>query len=85
MLNFTEESLNLICRKIGTQTNAETMEPSAQSAVTMITKKGISAANKPLSLSNPLRKISAFSGEAAFILVWYSTKKSLANLLTNVF
>jgi len=32
MLNFTEESLNLICRKIGTQTNIEmNMEPSTPS------------------------------------------------------
>ena len=40
MLNFTEESLNLICRKIGTQTNTETMESSAQSAVAILAKKG---------------------------------------------
>ena len=42
MLDFTEESLNMICRKIGTQTNTETMEPSTQSAVAIIAKKGIS-------------------------------------------
>jgi len=40
MLTFTEDSLNLICRKIAIQTNAEiTMEPSAQSAVAMMAKK----------------------------------------------
>ena len=50
MLNFTEESLNLICRKIGTQTNTETIEPSAQPGVTMIAKKGISAQTSHLSL-----------------------------------
>ena len=50
MLNFTEESLNLICRKIGTQTNTETMEPSAQPGVAMIAKKGISAQTSHLSL-----------------------------------
>ena len=43
MLGFTEDSLNLICRKIGTQTNTETMGLSTQSAVAIITKKGISA------------------------------------------
>jgi DNA-binding PadR family transcriptional regulator len=42
MLDFTEDSLNLICRKIGTQTNTETMEPSTQPAVAIIAKKGIS-------------------------------------------
>jgi PadR family transcriptional regulator PadR len=50
MLNFTEESLNLICRKIGTQTNTETMEPTTQSAVAIITKKGISAQTSRLTL-----------------------------------
>ena len=51
MLNFTEESLNLICRKIATQTNTEiTMEPSAQSAVAMIAKKEISAQTNHLAL-----------------------------------
>ncbi len=50
MLNFTEESLNLICRKIGTQTNTETMEPSAQPGVAMIAKKGISAQTNHLAL-----------------------------------
>ncbi len=50
MLNFTEESLNLICRKIGTQTNTETMVPSAQSAVAILAKKGISAQQNPLTL-----------------------------------
>ena len=43
MLNFTEDSLNLICRKIGTQTNGENVEPPAQPAVAIIANKGISA------------------------------------------
>jgi len=44
MLTFTEDSLNLICRKIAIQTNTEiTMEPSAQSAVAMMAKKAGSA------------------------------------------
>ncbi len=50
MLNFTEESLNLICRKIGTQTNTEAMEPSAQSAVAILAKKSISAQQNHLEL-----------------------------------
>jgi PadR family transcriptional regulator, regulatory protein PadR len=50
MLNFTEESLNLICRKIGTQTNTEAMVPSAQPGVAMIAKKGISAQTSHLAL-----------------------------------
>jgi len=50
MLNFTEESLNLICRKIGTQTNTEAMEPSAQPGVAMIAKKGISSQTSHLAL-----------------------------------
>ncbi|MGD0994834.1 MAG: PadR family transcriptional regulator [Candidatus Bathyarchaeia archaeon] len=50
MLDFTEESLNMICRKIGTQTNTETMEPSTQSAVAIIAKKGISAQTSRLAL-----------------------------------
>ncbi len=51
MLNFTEESLNLICRKIGTQTNTEiAMESSAQSAVAIIAKKGTSAQTNHLAL-----------------------------------
>jgi DNA-binding PadR family transcriptional regulator len=50
MLNFTEESLNLICRKIGTQTNTETMESSAQSAVAILAKKGMSAQQNHLEL-----------------------------------
>jgi DNA-binding PadR family transcriptional regulator len=41
MLNFTEESLNLICRKISIQTNAGmTLESPTQSTVSMIAKKG---------------------------------------------
>ena len=51
MLNFTEDSLNMICRKIGTQTNKDiAMEPSTHSAVTIIAKKGISAQTNHLSL-----------------------------------
>jgi DNA-binding PadR family transcriptional regulator len=50
MLDFTEDSLNLICRKIGTQTNTETMEPSTQSAVAIIAKKSISAQTNHLAL-----------------------------------
>jgi len=41
MLNFTEESLNLICRKISIQTNAGmTVESPTQSTVSMMAKKG---------------------------------------------
>ena len=41
MLNFTEESLNLICRKIAVQTNTEiSMDTSTQSAVAIMAKKG---------------------------------------------
>lgn len=50
MLDFTEESLNLICRKIGTQTNTETMESSVQSEVAILAKKGISAQKNRLTL-----------------------------------
>jgi len=50
MLNFTEESLNLICRKIGTQTNTETMEPSTRPSVAMIAKKEISAQTSHLAV-----------------------------------
>jgi len=50
MLDFTEESLNLICRKIGTQTNTETMESSVQSEVAILAKKGISAEKNRLTL-----------------------------------
>jgi DNA-binding PadR family transcriptional regulator len=50
MLDFTEESLNLICRKIGTQTNTETMESSVQSEVAILAKKGISAQQNHLTL-----------------------------------
>ena len=39
MLNFTEESLNLICRKITTQANVGvTIEPSIQSTVHLVAK-----------------------------------------------
>jgi DNA-binding PadR family transcriptional regulator len=41
MLNFTEESLNLICRKISIQTNTGmTVESPTQSQVSMMAKKG---------------------------------------------
>jgi len=36
MLDFTEESLNLICRKIGTQTNAELTMNASAPAVTIL-------------------------------------------------
>ena len=42
MLNFTEESLNMICRKLTVQTKTEiNMERSTPSAVVIISKKGI--------------------------------------------
>ncbi|MGA3289779.1 MAG: PadR family transcriptional regulator [Candidatus Bathyarchaeia archaeon] len=51
MLNFTEESLNLICRKMTAQTNTEIrMEPSNQSAVSMLAKKGVSTDTTRLTL-----------------------------------
>jgi DNA-binding PadR family transcriptional regulator len=50
MLNFTEESLNLICRKIGTPTNTETIQQTAPSTVTLVTKKNISEQTNRLSL-----------------------------------
>jgi len=51
MLNFTEESLNLICRKITAQPNTEIkMEPSAQAAVALIAKKNRSAQTSNLEL-----------------------------------
>ena len=51
MLDFTEDSLNLICRKIGTQTNTEiTLGPSAQSEVAIIGKKNASAETNRLSM-----------------------------------
>lgn len=44
MLDFTEESLNLICRKISIQTNAGmTLESPTQSTVGIMAKKGRSA------------------------------------------
>jgi DNA-binding PadR family transcriptional regulator len=44
MLDFTEESLNLICRKISIQTNAGmTLESPTQSTVSIMAKKGRSA------------------------------------------
>jgi PadR family transcriptional regulator len=43
MLNFTEESLNMICRKIAVQTRPEiNMRSSAQPAVVLMPKKGVS-------------------------------------------
>jgi DNA-binding PadR family transcriptional regulator len=49
MLNFTEESLNLICRKIAFQTNTEmTLEPSTQSTVSIIAKSGRSTSTNRL-------------------------------------
>ncbi|MCJ7793909.1 PadR family transcriptional regulator, partial [Candidatus Bathyarchaeota archaeon] len=54
MLNFTEESLNLICRKISIQTNAGmTLESPTQSQVSIIAKKGRSA--QPNSLAFEIR------------------------------
>jgi PadR family transcriptional regulator PadR len=50
-LNFTEESLNLICRKITTQPNAEiTLESSAQPMVSMIARRGASTPRNPLAV-----------------------------------
>ena len=54
MLNFTEESLNLICRKIAVQTNTEmTLEPSTQSAVSIIAKSGRSTSTNRLASEIP--------------------------------
>ncbi len=40
MLNFTEDSLNLICRKLSTPTKTEiTTEPSSQPTISMIVKR----------------------------------------------
>ena len=51
MLTFTEDSLNMICRKISVQTNTEiTMAPSTQSTVAMIAKKGRSSETNHLAL-----------------------------------
>jgi len=50
MLNFTEESLTQICRKMGTQTNTEVVGSSAQSAEDVIANKGISARTSHLSM-----------------------------------
>ncbi len=41
MLNYTEESLNLICRKISSQTKTElTAETSTQPTIGLIVKRG---------------------------------------------
>jgi len=54
MLNFTEESLNLICRKIAAQTNTEmTLEPSTHSAVTIIAKSDRSTQTNRLNSEIP--------------------------------
>jgi DNA-binding PadR family transcriptional regulator len=54
MLNFTEDSLNLICRKIAFQTNTEmTLEPSTQSAVSIIAKSGRSTSTNRLASEIP--------------------------------
>ncbi len=51
MLTFTEDSLNLICRKIAVQTKTEiTMELSTPSAVAIIAEKGTSAQTNHLAL-----------------------------------
>jgi len=51
MLNYTEESLNLICRKITSQTNTEIkMESPNQSAITILDRKGKSTPTSRLSL-----------------------------------
>ena len=51
MLTFTEDSLNLICRKISIQTHAEmTTEQSIRSPVTMIAEKSRSAGPDHLSM-----------------------------------
>ena len=49
MLNFTEESLNMICRKIAVQTRTEiNVRSSAQPAVVLMPKKGVSAQTNDL-------------------------------------
>ena len=54
MLNFTEDSLNLICRKITAQTNTEmTLEPSTHSAVTIIAKSDRSTQTNRLNSEIP--------------------------------
>ncbi len=39
MLNFTEESLNLICRKISIQPNTGELAPQAEQSVTLVTRR----------------------------------------------
>ncbi len=50
MLSFTEDSLNLICRKMGSQMNAEPMERSVSEG-TMIARKGLSSESSHLAVS----------------------------------
>jgi len=65
MLGFTEESLNLICQKIVAQTNTEmTPEPSTQSAVSIITKRGRSTSTNRLASENDTNVPYSFSGKA---------------------
>ena len=52
MLSFTEDSLNLICQKIASTNPELTMESSAQSAITIMTKK---------SKSNPTSRLALIS------------------------
>ncbi len=49
MLNFTEESLNLICRKITSQNTPLTLEPPAPT-VDIMTRRGISTSTDRLTL-----------------------------------
>ncbi|MGD0645076.1 MAG: PadR family transcriptional regulator [Candidatus Bathyarchaeia archaeon] len=54
MLNLTEDSLNLICRKIAFQTNTEiTLEPSTKSTVSIIAGKGRSNQTTHVALETP--------------------------------
>jgi PadR family transcriptional regulator, regulatory protein PadR len=51
MLNFTEESLNLICRKISSTANAGlTIETSTQPSITLMTKGRSSTSTNHLAL-----------------------------------
>ncbi len=52
MLSFTEDSLNLICQKIASTNTGLTMESSAQSGITIMTKK---------SKSNPTSRLALIS------------------------
>ena len=54
MLNLTEDSLNLICRKIAFQTNTDvTIEPSTKSTVSIVAGKGRNKQTNPLALETP--------------------------------